>query len=132
MDIKKDDEDFVYSITRKIFAKIVKEDDEYIMNIIEDYVKEKEHSGEFVTAKIIPEGQLRHIINLGLTIFNKEVNGDLLETELFSEQEYVEFLRREIHRYQEENQKLKNRIEIMEDVSGLRSTNTKIGDIPNE
>ena len=132
MDIKKDDDDFVYSITRKIYTQIVKEEDEYTMNIIEDYVKSKGDSGEFVGIKIIPEGKLRHIINLGLTIFNKEVNGNLLETDLFQQEEYIEFLRRELHKYQEENQKLKNRITLMEDVSGLRSTNANIGDIPND
>ena len=132
MDIEQDEDNTIYSITRKIYTQIVKEEDEYTMNIIEDYVKTKEHSGEFVAAKIIPEGKLRHILNLGLTIFNKEINGNLLETELFKQEEYIEFLRREIHKYQEENQKLKNQIRIMEDVSGLRSTNTIINDIPNE
>lgn len=130
MEIKQDGD--IYSITHNVMAQIVKEEDEYTLNIIEEYVKSQRATGNCNAIRIIPEGKLKHIINLGLTIFNKEVNGDLLETELFSEQEYVEFLRRELHKYQEENQKLKNRIRIMEDVSGLRSINTIINDIPND
>ena len=91
------------SFTSKLVAQIVNEQDEYTMNMIEEYVKNEQAKGNCIGVRIIPEGKLKHVMNLGLTIFNKEVNGDLLETELFSEQEYVEFLRREIHRYQEEN-----------------------------
>lgn len=100
-----------FSITGSIISQIVKEEDEYTMNIIEEYVKTKRAQGEIISAKIIPEGKLRHIINLGLTIYNRDMKLDeLVATDLFPQEQYIEFLRREIMRYQQENQKLKNQI----------------------
>ena len=110
MEIQQNNEDTIYSITRKVYTQIVKEEDEYTMSIIKDYIKSKENSGEFIAAKFIPEGQLRHIINLGLTIYNKEINGNLLETELFQQEEYIEFLRNQ-------NKQLRDKLNSLQEIS---------------
>lgn len=111
-----EEKDGIYSMTHQIIGQIVKEEDEYVMNMISDYVKTEQLKGNFVSSKIIPEGQLRHIINLGLTIFSKQVDYDLHENELFEQEQYIEFLRKQINEYQKENQQLKN--EIMQIVGG--------------
>ena len=121
-----DSDDFVASITHQLFTQIVKEEDEYTMNMIEEYVKNKQHSGECVAAKIIPEGKLRHIINLGLTRYAAQEHIDLKPADMFPQEQYIEYLRREIVQYQQENQRLKNQINIMESMSGLRSVDTEI------
>lgn len=121
-----DSDDFVASITHQLFTQIVKEEDEYTMNIIEEYVKNKQHEGECIAAKIIPEGKLRHIINLGLTRLNNLEHYDMKPGDLFPQEQYIEYLRREIVQYQQENQRLKNQINIMESMSGLRSVDTEI------
>ena len=70
-------DNFVASITHQLFTQIVKEEDEYTLNIIEEYVKNKQHEGECIAAKIIPEGKLRHIINLGLARYAAQEHIDL-------------------------------------------------------
>ena len=106
LDPEKDD--FKLSITGSIIAQVVKEEDEYTMNIIEEYVKTKRAQGEIVSARIIPEGKLRHIINLGLSVYNNDVK----PSELFPQEQYIELLRKEITKLQQENQKLINQINI--------------------
>lgn len=93
MTIPKDIEDGVYSFTQKIIQEIVKEQDEHTMLAIEEYVKNRQHQGECIAARIIPEGQLRHIINLGLTIFANQTGSTIQGPELFPQEEYIEFLR---------------------------------------
>lgn len=88
------------SVTGTIIHQIVKEQDEYAMNMIEEFVKNKRAKGEFVAASIIPEGQLRHILNLGIQVYNHNIK----PTELFPQEEYIEFLRAE-------NKKLREQIE---------------------
>lgn len=56
-----------FNITNHIIAQIVAEQDDATMKMIEQYVKKKQAEGELCTSAIIPEGKLRHIINLGLT-----------------------------------------------------------------
>jgi len=116
-----------FSISGKIIANIVKESDEYTMKMIEDYVRNQEAQGNVIYSTIIGEGKLRHIINLGLQRLNELQVLDIKPHNLFQQEEYITFLMREIHRYQEENQKLKNQIHIMEEASGLRSVDTKLG-----
>ena len=81
--------------TTKMIAQIAKEQDEYTLNIIEEYVKAAEAKGECVNAVIIPEGKLRHIINLGLTLYAEQTHLKLNPEGLFPETEYVEYLRHE-------------------------------------
>ena len=88
-------DNFVASITHQLFTQIVKEEDEYTLNIIEEYVKNKQHEGECIAAKIIPEGKLRHIINLGLTLYAEQKHLKLNPHGLFPETAYVEYLRKE-------------------------------------
>ena len=88
-------EDFTSKFTTKIIAEIVKEQDEYTLNMIEEYVKSAEAKGECVNAVIIPEGKLRHIINLGLTLYAEQKHLKLNPHGLFPETAYVEYLRKE-------------------------------------
>lgn len=105
----------MFSFQTSIIAEIVKEQDEHIMLMIEEYVKEKQHKGECVSARIIPEGKLRHIINLGLTVYNaREKNIPDSQLQLFPQEEYIEYLRHALSEEQKENQKLKNQISMME------------------
>lgn len=121
-----DSDDFVASITHQLFTQIVKEEDEYTMNIIEEYVKNKQHEGECIAAKIIPEGKLRHIINLGLTRYAAQEHIDLKPADMFPQEQYIEFLRRELMKTQRENEMLRDKCTKLEEISGLRSTDTII------
>ena len=107
--------DSLISFTQKIIQEIVKEQDEHTMLMIEEYVKDKQHKGECISARIIPEGKLRHIINLGLTVYNaKEKNIPDSQLQLFPQEEYIEYLRHTLLETQKENQKLRNQISMME------------------
>ena len=118
--------DDVVNLTGSIITQIVKEEDERTMLMIEEYVKSKQAEGEIIAAKFIPEGKLRHIINLGLTRLNNLEHYDMKPGDLFPQEQYIEYLRREIVQYQQENQRLKNQINIIESMSGLRSVDTEI------
>lgn len=118
-----ENDNYVASITSKVIQQIVAEEDEYTLNMIEEYIKDKRAKGECIAAKIIPEGKLRHIINLGLSVYNENTSKEkILNTDLFPQEQYIEFLRREILKLQSENQKLRNQMEfekgkiIMEDI----------------
>lgn len=121
-----DSDDFIASITHQLYTQIVKEEDERTMLMIEEYIKSKQAESEIIAAKFIPEGKLRHIINLGLTRLNNLEHYDMKPGDLFPQEQYIEYLRREIVQYQQENQRLKNQINIMESMSGLRSVDTEI------
>ena len=121
-----DSDDFVASITHQLFTQIVKEEDEYTMNIIEEYVKNKQHSGECVAAKIIPEGKLRHIINLGLTRYAAQEHIDLKPGDMFPQEQYIEYLRRELMLSQQTIYNLQQQVEMLQKISGIISTDTKI------
>lgn len=127
-----DGDDFVASITHQLFTQIVKEEDEYTMNIIEEYVKNKQHSGECVAAKIIPEGKLRHIINLGLTRYAAQEHIDLKPADMFPQEQYIEYLRRELMLSQQTIHNLQQQVEMLQKMSGLMSTETNIGGIESE
>lgn len=101
---------FKVTVTQKLFQQIVKEEDEYTMNMIEEYVKNARAKGECIAARIIPEGQLRHIINLGLSVYNDRNDSKILGKELFPQEQYIEFLRRELVKEQYESQKLRNQL----------------------
>lgn len=104
---------FKVSVTHKLFQQIVQEEDEYTLNMIEEYVKGARAKGECIAARIIPEGKLRHIINLGLSVYNQRITDDkITSTELFPQEQYIEFLRREMLKYQHENQQLRNQLNI--------------------
>ena len=119
-------DNFVASITHQLFTQIVKEEDEYTLNIIEEYVKNKQHEGECVAAKIIPEGKLRHIINLGLNRYAAQEHIDLKPADLFPQEQYIEYLRRELTLSQRTVYNLQKQVEMLQDISGMRSTNTEI------
>lgn len=129
-DIESDD--FVASITHQLFTQIVKEEDEYTINMIEEYVKNKQHSGECIAAKIIPEGKLRHIINLGLTRYAAQEHIDLKPGDMFPQEQYIEYLRRELMLSQQTIYNLQQQVEMLQKMSGLMSTETNIGGIESE
>ena len=104
----------VFNITQTIINQIVKEQDEQAMIMIEEYVKNKQHQGECISANIIPEGKLRHIINLGLTVYNaREMDKPVTNLQLFPQEDYIEYLRHQLLLEQRENQKLRNQIAMM-------------------
>lgn len=112
VDMSADGDTYKASITTHIIQQIVAEEDEYTLNMIEEYVKSKKAKGECVAAKIIPEGKLRHIINLGISVYNKCNNCKITAAELFPEQQYIEFLRNEMLKLEYENQRLRNEIKF--------------------
>ena len=104
----------VFHFTQKIIQEIVKEQDEHTMLAIEEYVKKKQHEGECIAARIIPEGQLRHIINLGLTIFANQTGNTIQGPELFPQEEYIEFLRNKFVQMQNTIEEQNNQIRSLE------------------
>lgn len=88
--IEKDPE--TMSITQTLIAQIVKEQDEYVVEMIMKYVKEKQAAGELVLPIIIPEGELRHIINMGLTFWSETKNLKISPCNLFHQEEYINYL----------------------------------------
>ena len=104
----------VFNITQTVINQIAKEQDEQTMLMIEEYIKIKQNQGECISANIIPEGKLRHIINLGLTMYNaREMDKPITNLQLFPQEEYIEYLRRQLLLEQRENQKLKNEIAMI-------------------
>jgi hypothetical protein len=104
------------SITTKFIQQIVKESDEATISMIENYVRQKQAEGEIILSTIIPEGKLRHIINLGITTYN-EIQKEprkLLARNYFTETVYNEYLHQELLNVQRENQRLRNQITILE------------------
>lgn len=123
-----EENDGIHSVTSHIMSQIVKEQDEYTIDMIEEYIKCKQAEGDIVIGNIIPEGKLRHIINLGITAYN-EIQKEpkkLLSRNYFPETVYNEYLHQQINELQKENQKLRNQIDIMKNVSGLRSIDTNL------
>lgn len=111
-------DDFIASITHQLYTQIVKEEDEYTMGIIEDYVKKQREQGTCIATSIIPEGKLRHIINLGLRRYAAQEHIDLKPGDMFPQEQYIEYLRREIqlkdqeiYMLQEKLNKIKEEIE---------------------
>lgn len=105
--MKIEEKDGMFSLTHKIMAQIVKEEDEYMINMIEEYVKAEQHKGNFVSAKLIPEGQLKHILNLGMMAFANIHNTTINPDELFAQEQYIEYLRRELSNCEKENRRLR-------------------------
>lgn len=104
-----------------MICQIVKEQDEDVLCTIEQYVKNLQSKGELVTLNIIPEGRLRHIINLGVTLYNDMEHKRTTPDNLLDEQRYVEYLKQQLEEQIMENQKLKNKIELLE--NGYRVVN---------
>lgn len=127
LDKEPDGDDFIASVTHQLFTQIVREEDDYTLNIIEEYVKNKQHSGECVGARIIPEGKLRHIINLGLTRYAAQEHIDLKPADMFPQEQYIEYLRRELMLSQQTIHNLQKQVEMLQKISGLMSTETNIG-----
>ena len=103
-------------ITSSIYSQIIKEQDEATMQMLENYVKEKQRSGEICLLNIIGEGKIRHIFNLGLTEYariQKEPR-KVLSKNYFPESVYVEFLNEKIRSLESENKSLRN---ILEDIN---------------
>ena len=103
-------------ITSTLYGQIVREQDEATMQMLENYVKEKQRSGEICLLNIIGEGKIRHIFNLGLTEYaqiQKEPR-KVLSKNYFPESVYVEFLNEQIKELQNENKRLVN---ILEDIN---------------
>ena len=110
--VDNENDTFKVSITHKLFQQIVQEEDEYTLNMIEEYVKTARAKGECIAVSIIPEGKLRHIINLGLSVYSDRNHLKLNSINLFPQEQYIEFLRRELIKSQEENKKLRNQLNI--------------------
>ncbi|MFR8117254.1 MAG: hypothetical protein ACLVAK_09670 [Clostridia bacterium] len=110
------DLDNIEKITSTLYGQIVKEQDEATMQMLENYVKEKQRSGEICLLNIIGEGKIRHIFNLGLTEYariQKEPRS-VLSKNYFPESVYVEFLQEKINKLEFENRQLKYKIEELE------------------
>lgn len=103
-------------ITSSVYSQIVKEQDEVTMQMLENYVKEKQRSGEICLLNIIGEGKIRHIFNLGLTEYARIQKEPLkvLSKNYFPESVYVEFLNEQIKELQNENKRLVN---ILKDIN---------------
>lgn len=56
------------------------------------YVKEKQAQGELIFPVIIPEGELRHILNIGLTIWSQQQKIGITPENLFSQEDYINYL----------------------------------------
>ena len=91
-DLTKDMEKNVNSITQTIISQIVKEQDEYTIQQIEKYVREKQRCGEFISANIIGEGKLRHIINLGMMEYSRRNHIPVTQEDLFTQEDYIQYL----------------------------------------
>ena len=126
-EMKQDGDDFIASITNQLYTQIVKEEDEYTMNMIEEYVKTEEHKGNCIAARIIPEGKLRHIINLGLTRYAAQEHINLKPGDMFPQEQYIEYLRRELQLASEKISQLQERNEYLAKLSGLMSEETFLG-----
>lgn len=110
------DLDEIEKMTSTLYSQIVKEQDEAKMIMLENYVKEKQRSGEICLLNIIEEGKIRHIFNLGLTEYariQKEPR-KILSKNYFPESVYVEFLNEKIRSLESENKSLRN---ILEDIN---------------
>ena len=127
-----DSDDFIASITHQLYTQIVKEEDERTMLMIEEYIKSKQAEGEIIAAKFIPEGKLRHIINLGLRRYAAQEHIDLKPADMFPQEQYIEYLRRELQLANEKISKLQERNEYLAKLSGLISDETILGGIESE
>lgn len=105
-------ENFISSI----YAQIVAEQDDATMQMIEDYVREKQRSGEICIPIIIGEGKIRHIFNLGLTEYRRIQNDPrkIGSKAYFPESVYVEFLQEKINCLKFENNQLKMKLDDIE------------------
>lgn len=86
----------VYSITSTLVSEIVKEQDEFTIQQIENYVKNKQSQGELISSNIIGEGRLRHIINLGLSLYANREHMPISSDDLFPQENYIEYLNRRL------------------------------------
>ena len=109
-------DDDIFSIHGRLIAEIVKEQDEYTMKVLEDYVKKQQASGEIITLNILPEGKIRHIFNLGVSVLNQIERTGITPKDLFRQEEYITYLRREIHNKDQYITRLENQIKMMEEV----------------
>lgn len=110
-DLTKDEDQSIYSITQTVVTQIVKEQDEYTIAQIEKYVKEKQQAGEIISSNIIGEGKLRHIINLGLTIYAKQNNLAISLEDLFTQEDYIEYLNHGLDKAEERILELQRELE---------------------
>ncbi len=92
VDLAKGEGQRVYSITQTIVSQIVKEQDEYLMQQIENYVKEKQARGEIISSQILGEGKIRHIFNLGLMEYSRRNQIPVTQEDLFTQEDYIQYL----------------------------------------
>lgn len=103
------DLDNIEKITSMLYAQIVREQDSATMQMLENYVKEKQRCGEICLLNLIGEGKIRHIFNLGITTFN-EIQKEprkVLTRNYFPESVYVEHLLNAIKHLENENEELR-------------------------
>lgn len=99
----------IEKITSTLYEQIVREQDDATMQMLENYVKEKQRCGEICLLNLIGEGKIRHIFNLGLTTFN-EIQKEprkVLARNYFPESVYVEHLLNVIKNLKNENKELR-------------------------
>ena len=106
----------IEKITSTIYGQIVREQDDATMQMLENYVKEKQRCGEICLLNLIGEGKIRHIFNLGLTEYARIQKEPLkvLSKNYFSESVYIEYLNKQIKELQNENKRLVN---ILKDIN---------------
>ena len=92
VDLAKDEDQQVYSITQTIVSQVVKEQDEYTMQQIENYVKEKQAKGEIISSRVLGEGKIRHIFNLGLMEYSRRNQIPITQEDLFTQEDYIQYL----------------------------------------
>lgn len=99
----------IEKITSTLYGQIVREQDDATMQMLENYVKEKQRCGEICLLNLIGEGKIRHIFNLGLTTFNEIQKEPLkvLARNYFPESVYVEYLLNVIKNLKNENEELR-------------------------
>jgi len=117
-------------IQQTLIAQIVKEEDEYTIEMIMNYVKQKQEIGELVTPMVIPEGELRHIINLGLTLWSQQKQIGISSENLFHQENYINYLNHSLdlcERRCEELERFKRDIERQASKKSLQECSDRQG-----
>lgn len=106
VDLAKGKDQQVYSISQTIVSQIVKEQDEYLMQQIENYVKEKQAKGEIISSQILGEGKIRHIFNLGLMEYSRRNQIPVTQEDLFTQEDYIQYLNKRLDKAEAKIRKL--------------------------
>lgn len=122
----------VYSITQTIISQIVKEQDEYSIQQIENYVRKRQANGEIISSQILGEGKIRHIFNLGLMEYSRRNKIPITQEDLFTQEDYIQYLNTRLDRAEKMILELQERNNHLAQISGLLSNQTILGGEENE